>query len=61
MSHRIILIAALLLVPLAETAVTAPSSIHSGQLTNTSYRLEPLATGVVRVHAGPIHADFAPV
>ena len=46
---------------LTETAATAPGGIHPGQLTNTSYRLEPLAAGVVRVHAGPVHADFAPV
>ena len=42
------------------SAQTAVVSAATGQLTNTSYWLEPLAAGVVRVHAGPVHADFAP-
>ena len=43
----------------AQTA--AVSSSGTGQLTNAGYRLEPLAAGVVRVHAGAVHADFAPI
>jgi hypothetical protein len=42
----------------AQTAAVKSASI--GQLANASYRLEPLSSGVVRVHAGPAHADFAP-
>ena len=38
----------------------ASESASTGQMTNPSYRLEPLAGGAVRVHAGPVHADFAP-
>jgi hypothetical protein len=41
--------------------IVAVNTATAGQLTNTSYRLEPLAAGVVRVHAGPVHADFASV
>ncbi len=55
--------AALLLLGVVAGVAAQPAAVDSastGQLTNPSYRLEPLAAGVVRVHAGPVHADFAP-
>jgi hypothetical protein len=39
---------------------TAVGGASTGPLANATYRLEPLSNGAVRVHAGPVHADFAP-
>jgi hypothetical protein len=42
----------------AQTA--AVPSAASDPPTNTRYRLEPLSNGAVRIHAGPVHAEFSP-